>query len=79
MFAAVSAIYTADSRPVNPAAVVLSKQLPLFLAELYALDKPTGSDSGEIFTLYESTGRLLDMWEELCPKLVSLPDDAERG
>lgn len=57
-----------DVRPVNPAAVVLSKQLPLFLAELYAVDKPTGSDSGEIFTLYETTGRLLDMWEELCPK-----------
>jgi hypothetical protein len=73
VFAAVSAIRPpkfsfADLRPVNPAAVVLSKQLPLFLAELYALDKPTGSDSGEIFTLYETTGRLLDMWEELCPK-----------
>jgi len=73
MLAAVSVILAqtsvhANPRPVNPAAVVLSKQLPLFLAELYALDKPTGSDSGEIFTLYESTGRLLDMWEELCPK-----------
>jgi hypothetical protein len=73
VFATVSAICPqrfsfADLRPVNPAAVVLSKQLPLFLAELYALDKPTGSDSGEIFTLYETTGRLLDIWEELCPK-----------
>lgn len=49
---------------------MLSKQLPLFLAELYALDKPTGNDSNEIFGLYETTGRLLELWDELCPGCV---------
>ncbi|ORY25540.1 hypothetical protein BCR39DRAFT_543937 [Naematelia encephala] len=52
--------------PLNPAAIILSRQLPLFCAELQMLDKPRGSAS-DIFGLYEVTGRLLELWEELCP------------
>ncbi|WVQ81673.1 hypothetical protein IAT38_003798 [Cryptococcus sp. DSM 104549] len=51
---------------LNPASVILSRQLPLFLAELQILDKPRGAAS-DIFTLYETTGKLLDLWDELCP------------
>ncbi|WVR09258.1 hypothetical protein IAU60_006323 [Kwoniella sp. DSM 27419] len=52
---------------LNPAAIVISRQLPLFLAELQVIDRPRGAAS-DIFTLYETTGKLLDLWEELCPK-----------
>lgn len=53
-------------RKLNPAAILLSKQLPLFLAELQALDQPRGS-AANIFPLYEITGKLLQQWEALCP------------
>ncbi|EIW67151.1 hypothetical protein TREMEDRAFT_40715 [Tremella mesenterica DSM 1558] len=52
---------------LNPAGLILSKQLPLFLAELQILDKPRGAAS-DVFTLYETTGRLLSHWEDLCPE-----------
>ncbi|OCF44431.1 cytoplasmic protein [Kwoniella heveanensis CBS 569] len=51
---------------LNPASIVLSRQLPLFLAELQVIDKPRGAAS-DIFTLYETTGKLLDLWDDLCP------------
>nr|XP_018258943.1 cytoplasmic protein [Kwoniella dejecticola CBS 10117]OBR81101.1 cytoplasmic protein [Kwoniella dejecticola CBS 10117] len=51
---------------LNPAAIILSRQLPLFLAELQVIDKPRGVAS-DIFTLYETTGKLLDLWDDLCP------------
>ncbi|KAK8843517.1 hypothetical protein IAR55_007177 [Kwoniella newhampshirensis] len=51
---------------LNPAAIIISRQLPLFLAELQVLDKPRGAAS-DVFTLYETTGKLLDYWEDLCP------------
>lgn len=66
-------------RPLDPAGIVLSKQLPLFLAELYALDKPTGNGSAEIFGLYETTGRLLSLWEELCPGYACLAIPTEHS
>ncbi|KAL7418776.1 hypothetical protein Q5752_006459 [Cryptotrichosporon argae] len=52
----------------NPAAIILSKQLPLFLAELQVLDRVTGAAS-DVFHLYEVTARLVGMWEEMCPGL----------
>jgi hypothetical protein len=30
------------------------------------LDKPRGPTS-DVFTLYETTGRLLEWWEDMCP------------
>jgi hypothetical protein len=54
----------------NPAAIVLSKQLPLFFAELQMLDTAVGVGSDRVFGLYEITGRLGVMWEELCPGWV---------
>ncbi|WWC91481.1 uncharacterized protein L201_006427 [Kwoniella dendrophila CBS 6074] len=51
---------------LNPAAIILSRQLPLFLAELQIIDKPRGVAS-DVFTLYETTGKLLDLWDDLCP------------
>ena len=51
-----------------PPAVILSKQLPLFLAELQFLDQPSsGTKADVIFGLYERTARLIHLWEELCP------------
>jgi len=49
----------------NPAAIILSRQFPLFCAELQALAQPSGSDN--MFKLYEIAGRLTIIWEELCP------------
>jgi len=40
--------------------------LPLFCAELQTLDRPREAAS-DIFPLYETTGRLLEMWDDLCP------------
>ena len=51
---------------LNPAGIILSKQLPLFLAELPGLDRPRVAAS-DVFPLYESTGRLLSHWDDLCP------------
>nr|XP_019009601.1 cytoplasmic protein [Kwoniella pini CBS 10737]OCF48382.1 cytoplasmic protein [Kwoniella pini CBS 10737] len=51
---------------LNPAAIIISRQLPLFLAELQVIDKPRGVAS-DIFSLYETTGKLLDLWDDLCP------------
>jgi hypothetical protein len=53
-------------RAFNPAAIVLSKQLPLFFAELQMLDGGAGVGSDRVFGLYEVTGRLGMMWDELC-------------
>ena len=55
-----------DDSALNPAAIILSKQLPLFCAELQTLSRPR-TPASDIFTLYEATGRLLDAWDELCP------------
>jgi hypothetical protein len=52
-------------RHFNPAAIVLSRQLPLFCAELQSLAQPSGS--ADMFSLYEVTGRLTEMWDEMCP------------
>ncbi|WRT68812.1 uncharacterized protein IL334_005792 [Kwoniella shivajii] len=51
---------------LNPAAIIISRQLPLFLAELQIIDKPRGVAS-DVFSLYETTGKLLDLWDDLCP------------
>jgi hypothetical protein len=57
-----------DSR-LNPPSIILSKQLPLFLAELQAFDQPQpGRKADVIFGLYEKTARLLSLWEDVCPK-----------
>ncbi|WOO80435.1 putative protein [Vanrija pseudolonga] len=50
----------------NPAGLILSKQLPLFLAELQVLETAGGAAS-DVFVLYEVTDRLLRMWDDLCP------------
>lgn len=55
-------------RRLNPPQLILSKQLPLFLAELQFLDRPSsGTKADVIFGLYERTARLIHLWEELCP------------
>jgi hypothetical protein len=70
MRAVLDAHWRADAplnyRPLNPAAIILSKQLPLFLAELHSLDQPRGGAS-DIFGLYSRVGALLQIWDELCP------------
>lgn len=50
---------------------MLSKQLPLFFAELQMLDGGVGVGSDRVFGLYEITGRLGAMWDDLCPGWVS--------
>ncbi|ORX38986.1 hypothetical protein BD324DRAFT_618118 [Kockovaella imperatae] len=50
---------------LDPASIILAKQLPLFCAELQSLDKP--SSSSEVFSLYDTVARLVDMWEDQCP------------
>ncbi|KIR25299.1 cytoplasmic protein [Cryptococcus deuterogattii 99/473] len=49
---------------LDPASIIIKCQLPLFLAEIHSLEKPRGSAS-DIFTLYEITGKLLDLWDDL--------------
>lgn len=49
---------------LDPACIIIKCQLPLFLAEIHSLEKPRGSAS-DIFTLYEITGKLLDLWDDL--------------
>lgn len=57
---------------LNPPAIILSRQLPLFLAELQAFDQPQPGRKAEvIFGLYEKTARLFSLWEDVCPKYVS--------
>lgn len=58
---------------LSPTATILSKQLPLFLAELHVLEGPeTNSIRAEsVFGLYEKTARLLSLWEDFCPELDS--------
>lgn len=54
---------------LNPPAIILSRQLPLFLAELQAFDQPQpGRKADVIFGLYEKTARLLSLWEDVCPE-----------
>jgi hypothetical protein len=54
---------------MDPPAVIVSKQLPLFLAEMQVLEQPrAGSKAEDIFGLYERTSRLTKIWEELCPE-----------
>ncbi|KAL1411961.1 hypothetical protein Q8F55_002954 [Vanrija albida] len=50
----------------NPAGLILSKQLPLFLAELQVLET-AGRAASDVFVLYEVTDRLLRLWDDLCP------------
>lgn len=50
---------------LDPASIIINRQLPLFLAEIHILQKPRVSAS-DIFTLYETTGKLLDLWDDLC-------------
>ena len=57
-----------SSRHLNPATVILGKQLPLFCAELQTLDKP--QTASEMFALYDSVSRLVDMWQDLCTGYV---------
>lgn len=52
--------------PLNPAGLVISKQLPLFLAELQVLET-AGGGASDVFVLYEVMARLLSTWERLCP------------
>lgn len=52
--------------PINPAGVIISKQLPLFLAELQVLETAGGAAS-DVFALYEITSKLLSAWDRLCP------------
>jgi hypothetical protein len=56
------------TRYFDPASVILSRQLPLFFAEIQVLDQPSKSRKSNVFGLYEVTGRLVDTWEELCPR-----------
>ena len=51
---------------LNPAGIILSKQLPLFCAELQVIGRPR-NPARDVFTLYEVAGRLLDFWDKLCP------------
>jgi hypothetical protein len=53
----------------DPAAVILSKQLPLYLAELQVLERPkTSGHANDIFSLYERTAKLVGLFEDLCPE-----------
>lgn len=52
--------------PINPAGIIISKQLPLLLAELQVLER-AGGEASDVFALYEVTSRLLSIWERLCP------------
>jgi hypothetical protein len=66
-------------RIFNPAAIVLSKQLPLFFAELQMLEGGAGAGSDKVFGLYEVTGRLGAMWNDLCPKSVPAQTKADQA
>jgi hypothetical protein len=60
---------------LDPPAIILSRQLPLFLAELQAFDQPQQGRKAEvIFGLYEKTARLFSLWDDVLPKYVSLTD-----
>jgi len=51
---------------LDPASIIIRKQLPLFLAEIQVLETSNGAAS-DVFHLYEVTSRLLALWERLCP------------
>lgn len=55
-------------KSLDPAAIIIHKQLPLFLAEIQVLETAT-SASSDVFVLYEVTARLLALWDKLCPGL----------
>lgn len=57
-----------DVRLFNPASIVLSKQLPLFFAELQMLDAGSGVGTDSVFGLYEVAGRLSAIWMDICPQ-----------
>lgn len=57
-----------DNSDFDPAAVILSKQLPLYLAELQVLEQPKqAGNANDIFSLYERTARLVGLFEDACP------------
>lgn len=56
-----------DASDFNPAAIIMSRQLPLFLAELQVLEGANGASS-DVFSLYEVTSRVLALRDELCPE-----------
>lgn len=58
---------------LSPTATILSKQLPLFLAELHVLEGPDTNKirAESVFGLYEKTARLLSLWQDFCPELDS--------
>lgn len=57
---------------LNPTGTILSKQLPLFLAELQILEEPQeGIQAETVFGVYERTARLLSLWEDFCPTVES--------
>jgi hypothetical protein len=60
--------------PLDPAGIIASKQLPLFLAELQVLETAVGA--ADIFGLFEVTHRLLQAWERLCPGANEFDADA---
>lgn len=52
---------------LDPPAIILSKQLPLYLAELQQFDQPApGTKADAIFGVYERTARLLSLSEDYC-------------
>ncbi|KLT40639.1 hypothetical protein CC85DRAFT_303946 [Cutaneotrichosporon oleaginosum] len=51
--------------PIDPAAIIASKQLPLFLAELQVFETAVGA--ADVFGVFEATHHLLQAWERLCP------------
>jgi hypothetical protein len=53
-------------RDLDPAAIILHKQLPLFLAEIQVLETASSAAS-DVFHLYEVTARLLALWDRLLP------------
>ncbi len=60
---------TSSTRRLDPPAVILSKQLPLYLAEMQVLEQPqAGSKADDIFGLYDRTSKLVRIWEELLPE-----------
>ncbi|BEI83764.1 hypothetical protein CcaverHIS002_0403680 [Cutaneotrichosporon cavernicola] len=59
--------------PLDPAAIIASKQLPLFLAEMQVLETAVGL--ADIFVLFDATHRLLQAWERLCPGLSDFDAD----
>ncbi|GMK58894.1 hypothetical protein CspeluHIS016_0603360 [Cutaneotrichosporon spelunceum] len=62
------------SAPLNPAAIIASRQIPLFLVELQIFETAVGV--ADIFALFNATHRLLQTWERLCPGASDFDADA---